>query len=147
MHENEIEKRTIILEDTDLYTRIRTQCNDQNYVRDYYMGQVSMGAAIAACAYLLDMLMDMGLKSLQVLEDNNMTNFTPEQKANFERLKLFNLLLGSTDLQRNTWEMDWVYVDVKHQQDLLGIQFFEKRQELQLGIPLPSPIPNPVPDI
>lgn len=147
MIDNEIDKTTVIIEKNDNFTRVRTQCNDQNYVRDYFMSQLSQGAAIAACSYLLDMLMSMSVMSIQTLDSAKLIELTPEQKANLQKLSLYHDLLSSTGLGRDVWEMDWVYVDVKHQQDLLGLQFFEKRAELNLGTPLPAPVPNPVPDL
>ena len=137
--------KTVILEDNDDYTRVKTQCNDQNYVREYYMGQLNVGAAISALSYLTDMITDISLINLNILEGQ--ANLTDNQKVNFEKLKHYHSLLKSTSLQDDNWQLDWVYLDVKHQQDILSLQFFEKRKELQLGESLPDPIPNPVPDI
>lgn len=123
--------KTITIEKTDRYDRVMTQCNDQNYVRDYYMNQVSMGKAIAAMAYITDILMDMSLLTMAELKAQN--KLSAEQIVTFDKLVAYNTQLSSLKLTSNNWEIDWIYGEVKQEQNNLNLKFFEKRQELQLG--------------
>lgn len=123
--------KTITIEKTDRYDRVMTQCNDQNYVRDYYMNQVSMGKAIAAMAYITDILMDMSLLTMAELKAQN--KLSAEQIVTLDKLVAYNTQLSSLKLTSNNWEIDWIYGEVKQEQNNLNLKFFEKRQELQLG--------------
>lgn len=123
--------KTIVLETTDRYDRIRTQCNDQNYVRECYMQQVSLAKAIAAIAYLTDIMMDMNIITMRELKLQG--KLTPEQIANLDKLESYHQQLTSLTLQNNIWEIDWVYGEVKVQQNQLNANFFKKREELNLG--------------
>jgi hypothetical protein len=130
-----LETKTIVLENTPQYDRIRTQCNDQNYVRDYYMNQVSVSKAIAAVAFLTDILIDMNIMTMKELKAQG--KLTPEQEANLDKIITYHNQLTSLTLASNNWEMDWVYGEVKLQQNQLNMEFFKKRTELNLGDPLP----------
>ena len=125
----DIIKKTITLETTPDYTRVMTQCNDQDYVRDYYLNELSKNKSLVVLGYMNDVLMDMNLKYIDTIKDS----LTTEQLATFNKIKAYHNELAILTLQSNTWEIDWIYDDMKREQNQLNYQFFIKRQELQLG--------------
>jgi hypothetical protein len=99
------------------------------------MNQVSVSKAIAAVAFLTDILIDMNIMTMKELKAQG--KLTPEQEANLDKIITYHNQLTSLTLASNNWEMDWVYGEVKLQQNQLNMEFFKKRTELNLGDPLP----------
>ena len=126
---SDIIKKTIILESTADYTRVMTQCDDQDYVRDFYLNTLNKSKSLVVLGYMNDVLMDINLKYLDTIKDS----LTPEQLATYNKIKAYHAELAILTLQSNTWEIDWIYDDMKRKQNALNYQFFLKRIELQLG--------------
>lgn len=129
--------RTILLETNDRFDRVRTQADDQDCVREYYMSKVNLVKSVSALEVYVDMLMDMTTMMFDMMKDQ--LNLTPEQQANFQKLKQYHNLLGAVKLQSNTWELDWLYGMVKTETNAIKKEFIAKRNELSLGVPLPVP--------
>lgn len=133
-----MEKELIVLEDNDRFSRIRTQCINQDYIRDFYMEQMNLSKSIAALEYFVDILMDILIKNV---ESCNL-ELSGSELETYEKVKNFHQQLASLKLNTNIWEVDWLY-QIKEEANQTREKFFMKKIELGAGEALPINMQEP----